>query len=211
MCYVLCLAGVKDKECFPEKWHDYEALKSAPDRVKSIQREETVWAETKAVRQFSRSVMSDSLRPHGLQHIKPPCPSPTPGAYSNSRPLNLWCHPTISTSVLPFSSHLQSFPASGSFQKSQFFASGGQSIGVSVSASVWCWRCWRWNKGKAVWKRELPVAGCLWTREEWEKAGDPGRVQSTKELCVIGNRTAQSDFFFFSFAAVCTNIRSWKG
>ena len=83
--------------------------------------------------QFSHSVVSDSLWPHGLQHVRPPCPSPTPGVYSNSCPLSRWCHPTISSSVIPFSSHLQSFPASGSFQMSQFFASGGQSIGVSAS------------------------------------------------------------------------------
>ena len=86
--------------------------------------------------QFSHSVMSDSLQPHGLQHARPPCPSPTPGAYSNSCPLNRWCHPTISSSVVSFSSHLQSFPASGPFPMSQFFASRGQSIGVSGSALV---------------------------------------------------------------------------
>ena len=79
--------------------------------------------------------MSDSLRPHGL-HIRPPCPSPTPGVYSSSCALSWWCHPTISSSVVPFSSHLQSFPASGSFQMSQFFASDGQSTGVSGSASI---------------------------------------------------------------------------
>ena len=76
------------------------------------------------------------LRPHGLQHARPPCPSPTPGVYWNSCPLSWWCHPTISSSVIPFSSHLQSFPASGSFQMSQLFTSGGQSIGPSSSASV---------------------------------------------------------------------------
>ena len=86
--------------------------------------------------QFSRSVVSDSLQPHGLQHARPPCPSPTPKVYSDSCPLSRWCHPTISSSVVPFSSCLQSFPASGSFQMNQFFASGGQSIGVSASASV---------------------------------------------------------------------------
>ena len=79
---------------------------------------------------------SSSLQPHGLQHARPPCPSPTPGVYSNSCPLSRWCHPTILSSVIPFSSCLQSFPASRSFQMSQFFASGGQSIGVSASASV---------------------------------------------------------------------------
>ena len=86
--------------------------------------------------QFSRSLVSDSLQPHGLQHPRPPCPSPTPGAYSNSCPLSQWYHPTVSSSVVPFSSCLQSFPASGSFPTSQFFTSGGQSIGVSASASV---------------------------------------------------------------------------
>ena len=86
--------------------------------------------------QFSCSVVSDSLRLHELQHVRPPCPLPTPGVYSNSRPLSWWCHPPISSSVVPFSSCLQSFPASGSFPTSQLFASGGQSIGVSASASV---------------------------------------------------------------------------
>ena len=80
--------------------------------------------------------MSDSLRPHRLQHTRPPCPIPTPRACSNSCPLSWWCHPTISPSVILFSSCLQSFLASGSFQISQFFASGDQSIGVSASASV---------------------------------------------------------------------------
>ena len=86
--------------------------------------------------QFSCSVMSDYLQPHGLQHTRLPCPSPTPRAYSNSCPLSWWCHPTISSSVIPFSSKLQSFPASGSFQMNQFVASGSQSIGVSASTSV---------------------------------------------------------------------------
>ena len=84
--------------------------------------------------QFSHSVVSNSLRPHGLQHTRPPCPSPTPGAYLNSCPSHWWCHPTIPSSVIPFS-HFQSFPASGSFPISQFFASGCQSIGVSASTS----------------------------------------------------------------------------
>ena len=81
-------------------------------------------------------VISDSLPPHGLQHAKPPCPSPTPRVYSNPCLLSRWGHPTISSSVVPFSSHFQSFPALGSFPRSQFFASGGQSIGVSASTSV---------------------------------------------------------------------------
>ena len=83
--------------------------------------------------QFSRSVMSDSLQPHGLQHARPPCPSPTPGAYSNSCPSSQRCHPTVSSSVVPFSSRLQSFSASESFLRSRrHFASGGQSTGVSA-------------------------------------------------------------------------------
>ena len=85
---------------------------------------------------FSRSAMSDSLRPHGLQHARLPCPSPTPGACLNSCLSTRWWHPTISSSVVPVSSRLQSFPASGSFPVSRFFTSGGQSIGVSASASV---------------------------------------------------------------------------
>ena len=86
--------------------------------------------------QFSHSVVSNSLRPHRPQHAGPPCLSPTPRVYPNSCPLSRWCHPTISSYVVPFSSCLQSFPASGSFQMSQFFTSGGQSIGASASASV---------------------------------------------------------------------------
>ena len=81
-------------------------------------------------------IVSNSLRPHGLQNARPPCPSLTPRVYSNPCPLNQWCHPTISSSVIPFSSHLQFFPASRSFQMSQFFPLGSQSIGVSASASV---------------------------------------------------------------------------
>ena len=86
--------------------------------------------------QFSNSVVSDSSWPHELQQVRPPCPSPTPRVYPTSRPLSWWCHPTILSSVAPFSFCLQSFPASGSFPMSQFFTSGGQSIGVSASTSV---------------------------------------------------------------------------
>ena len=86
--------------------------------------------------QFSRSVMSDSLQPHELQHARPPCPSPTSGVHPNPRPLSWWCHPIIPSSIIPFFSCPQSFPASGSFPVSQLFASGGQSTGVSASTSV---------------------------------------------------------------------------
>ena len=104
-----------------------------------MQRSNTKWSETNiwiSSVQFSRSVMSDSLQTHGLQHARPPCPSPTPKVHTNPCPLSWWCHPTISSSGIPFSSSPQSFPASGSLPMSQFFASGGQSIGVSASASV---------------------------------------------------------------------------
>ena len=86
--------------------------------------------------QFSHSVVSDSLQPHGLQHIRLPCPSPTPRACSNSCPLSWWCHPTISSSVIPFSPCPQSFPASEAFPMSQLFTSDGQSIGALASSSV---------------------------------------------------------------------------
>ena len=104
-------------------------------------------------------VMSNSLWRHGLQHARPPHPSPTPGACSNSCPLSQWCYPTISSSVVPFSSCLQCFPASGSFPMNQFFASGGQSIGASTSASVlpvniqdWFpWTSWGNQLGLPMW------------------------------------------------------------
>ena len=112
------------------------------------------------VSQFSHSVVSDSLQLHGLQHARLLCPSPTPRAYSNSCPLSWWCHPTISSSASPFSSCLQSFLASGSFQMTQLFASGGQSAGVSASTSVlpmntqdwspWGWTGWIPSQSKGL-------------------------------------------------------------
>ena len=95
----------------------------------------TSWFQFSSV-QFSHSLMSDSLWPHEPQHARPPCPSPTPRVYPNSCPSSPWCHSTISSSVIPFFSCLQSFPASGAFQLSQLFTSGGQNIGVSASTSV---------------------------------------------------------------------------
>ena len=95
--------------------------------------------------QFSCSVMSDSLRPHESQHTRPPCPSPSSAIYSNSCPSSRWCHPAISSSVIPFSSCPQSLPASGSFPMSQLFAWGGQSIGVSASASVLAMNIQDWS------------------------------------------------------------------
>ena len=95
--------------------------------------------------QFSRSVVSDSLRPHELQHARPPCPSPTPGVHSDSRPSSQWCHPAISSSVIPFSSCPQSLPAWESLPKSQLFAWGGQSTGVSALASFHPKKCQGWS------------------------------------------------------------------
>ena len=105
-----------------------------------------------SINQFSRSVMSDSLRPHESQHARPPCQSPTPGVYLNSCPSRRWCHPAISSSVVPFSSCPQSLPASGSFPMSQLFAWGGQNIGVSASASVLPMNTQDWSPlGWIVW------------------------------------------------------------
>ena len=131
--------------------------------------------ELASVQFSSVAVVSDSLWPHESQHARPPCPSPTPGVYSNSYPLSRWCHPTISCSVVPFSSCLQSLPASGSFPMSQLFAWGGQSIGVSASASVlpmntqnWSPLGWiGWNLHRATqpesdWAQIWTKVFCLW-------------------------------------------------
>ena len=126
--------------------------------------------------QFSRSVMSDSLRPHEPQHIRPPCPSPTPGVHPNPCPLSRWCHPAISLSVVPFSSWPQSFPASGSFQMSQLFTSGGQSIGVSASTSV------------------LPM-----NTQDWSPSGWTGWISSqSKGLSKVFSHTTVQKHQFFS-------------
>ena len=125
--------------------------------------------------QFSRSVMSGSLQPHELQQASPPCPSPTPGVYPNACPSNQWCHPTISSSVVPFSSCLQSFPASGSFQMSQLFTSGGEVIGASASTSV------------------LPM-----NTQDWSPLGWTGWIslQSKGLSRVFSNTTVQKHQFF---------------
>ena len=134
--------------------------------------------------QFSISVMSNSLWPHGLQHGRVPCPSPTPRAYSNSCSLSRWCNPTISSSVVPFSSQFQSFPASGSFPMSQFFASGGQRIGVSISASV------------------LPM-----NIQDWFPLGLTGWIslQSKRLSRVFSNTTVQKHQFFGAQLSLWSN------
>ena len=155
------------------------------------------YAVQKYLVQFSSSVVSDSLRPHGLQYTRPPCPSPTPRVYSNSCPLSWWCHPTISSSVICFSSCPQSFPSSGSFQMSQFFTSSGQSIGVSALASV------------------LPK-----NTQDWSPLGWTGWIslQSKGLSRVFSNTTIQKHQFFgaqlelsFLYSPTLTSIHDyWK-
>ena len=140
--------------------------------------------------QFSRSVVSDSLWLHSLQHARPPCPSPTLRVYSNSCPSSRWCHPNISSPILPFSSCLQSFWASGSFQMTQFFASGGQSIGVSASISV------------------LPM-----NIQDWSPLGWTGWIslQSKGLSRVFSNTTVQKLQFFCAQLSLWSNshIHTW--
>ena len=140
--------------------------------------------------QFSCSVFSDSLWPHRLQQARLPCSSPTPGACSNACPLSRWCHPTISSSVVPFSSCLQSFPASGSFPRSHFFASGGQSIRVSASVSV------------------LPM-----NIQDWFSFRRTGLIsfQSKGLSRVFSNTTVQKHQFFGAHLSLWSNshIRTW--
>ena len=100
--------------------------------------------------QFSCSVVSDSLQPHELQHARPPCPSPTPEVHSNSCPSSRWCHPAVSSSVIPFSSCPQSLPASGSFPMGQLFAGGGQSIGVPALASFLLKKSQGWSPSEII-------------------------------------------------------------
>ena len=139
--------------------------------------------------QFSHLVVSGSLWPHGLQHTRLPCPSPTPGVYSNSHPSNWWCHPTILSSVVPFSC-LQSFPASGSFRMSQFFTLGGQSIGASASASV------------------LPINTQDWFPSGW---ADWISLQFKGLSRVFSNTTVQKHQFFGTQLSLWSNshIHTW--
>ena len=139
---------------------------------------------------FNYSVMSDSLQPHGLQHTRLPCPSPSPGTCSNSCPLSWWCHPTISSSVIPFSSCLLSFPASESFPVSHFLESGGQSIGVSASASV------------------FPM-----NIQDWFSLGCPGWISLLSKgfSRVLSNTAAQKRWFFSAQLSLFSNsqIHTW--
>ena len=140
--------------------------------------------------QFSRSVVSDSLRPHELQHARRPCPSPTSWVYPNSCPLSPWRHPTISSSVVPFSSHPQSFPASESFQMSQLFISGGQSIGVSASTSV------------------LPMNTQDWSLLGWTSPWSP---RDSQESSTTQFKSINSSAFSFLYSPTLTSIHDyWK-
>ena len=140
--------------------------------------------------QFSRSVMSDFLWPHGLQHTRPPCLSPTPGVYSDSCPFSQWCYPTISSSVVPFSSCPQSFSASGSFPMSQFFESGGKSIGVSASTSILPTNTQDWS----------PLGWTAWIS-----------LQSKGLSRVFSNTTVQKHQFFGAQLSLQSNyhIHTW--
>ena len=140
--------------------------------------------------QFSRSVLSDSLWPHEVRHARPPCSSPTPGVHSNSHPLSQWCHPAISSSIIPFSSYPQSLPAWGSFPMSQLFAWGGQSFGVSASAWV------------------LPM-----NTQDWSPLGWTGWIslQSKGLSRVFSNTTVQKHQFFSAQLSPQSNshIHTW--
>ena len=140
--------------------------------------------------QFSCSLVSDSLRPHESQHPRPPCPSPNPRVYTNSCPLSLWCHPAISSSIIPFSSCPQSFPASGSFSMSQLFTWCSQSIGISASTSV------------------LPM-----NMEDWSPLGWTCWIslQSKRLSSVFSNTTVQKHQFFVTKLSSHTNshIHTW--
>ena len=164
-----------------QKWRSWHLVASLHSKEMGVK-----WKSV----QFSRSVVSDSLQPHGLQQARPPCPSPTPGVYSNSCPSSQWCHPTISSSVVPFSPCPQSFPASCSFPTSQFFTSGSQSIGVSTSASV------------------LPTS-----IQDWSPLGWTGWIslQSKGLSRVFSNTTIQKLQFFGAQLSLQSNshIHTW--
>ena len=172
------------------RWADSWNHKKLVSVSRYFCKHQPVLSATRGSVQFSHSVVSNCLWPHGLQHTRPPCPSPTPRVYSNSRPLSRWCHPTISSSVIPFSSHLQSCSASGSFPMSQFFTSGGQSIGVSASASV------------------LPM-----NIQDWFLLGWTGWIslQSKGLSRVFSNTTVQTHQFFGTQLSLESNshIHTW--
>ena len=145
--------------------------------------------------QFSHSVMSDSLRPHELQHTRPPCPSPTPGVHPNSCASSRWCHPAISSSVVPFSSCPQSLPASESFPMSQLFAWGGQSTGVSASASVLPMNNQDWS----------PLGWTGWISLQSKNSAIQVLISKPVIICFIGR-----DVFTFGFDYCCRLLGKMK-
>ena len=161
--------------CYPAKNTNILTSKNIEKNWHSRPEQGSPWLPTFSSIQLSHSVVSNSLRPHESQHTRPACPSPTPGVYSNSCPLSWWGHPTILRSVIPFSSFPQSFPASGSFQMTQLFAWGGQSIGVSASTSV------------------PPM-----NTQDWSPLGRTGWIslQSKGVSRVFSNTTVQNQQFF---------------
>ena len=176
-------AAAQPAHCLASSWYPSDGALAVPHPQPLIN------PPLGAAAQFSFSVVSDSLQPHGLQHAGPPCPSPTPGVYSNSSPLSRWCHPTTWSSVVSFSSHLQSFPTKGSFQMNQLLASGGQSIGVSASASV------------------LPV-----NIQDWFPLGWTGWIslQSKGFSRVFSNTTVQKHQFFGTQLSLAhSHIYTW--
>ena len=166
----------------PESFLDPSTVQMDSEKLLSVNQE--------AGLQFSRSVVSDSLQSHGPQHTRPFCPSPTPRVYWNSSSLSKWCHPTILSSIIPFSSCLQSFPASGSFPMSQLFVSGGQNIGVSALASV------------------LPM-----NTQDWSPLGRTGWIflQSKGLSRVFSNTTVQKHQYFSTQLSLQSNshIHIW--
>ena len=173
----------------PMSWESNPASMTPQLLLWTIQAIYHTWCFSCSV-QFSHSVVSYSLRPHESQHARPPCPSPSPGVHSNSRPSSRWCHPAISSSVIPFSSCPQSLPASGSFPMSQLFAWGGQSIGVSTSASV------------------LPM-----NTQDWSPLGWTGWIslQCRALSRIFSNTTVQKHQFFSAQLSSQSNshIHSW--
>ena len=166
----------------------HHTLKSIPHRLKQLHMKEIIPPFSSF--QFSRLVVSNSLRLHESQHARPSCPSPTPRVYSNSCPLSQWCHPAISFSVVPFSSCPQSLPASGSFPMSQLFAWGGQSIGVSASISVPPMNTQDWS----------PLGWTSWIS-----------LQSRGLLRVFSSTTVQKHQFFGTLLSLQSNshVHTW--
>ena len=166
--------------------------------------------------QFSCSVVSDSLRPHESQHARPPCPSPTPGVHSNSRPSSWWCHPAISSSVVPFSSCPQPLPASGSCPMSQLFTWGGQSTGVSALASVllentqdWSpleWTGWIALQSKGLSRVCLGHANCR-KRKKWIQRK---KRKYVRKLAFIVHSSFTFIWAYFSLYASSRDVLSWN-